>query len=202
VIATALAAVFFACIAVIAIQASRAICANIQPADDGPVPGKPPYILLVVASAVVGALLTRMQATPVDLGIGAIVLFALVACWCSDAICGIVPDLFTLVPLAVLLLFAVAQRNWGMALSASVVFAPFAIAAIVSRGYGMGWGDAKLVALCGAALGAPLALLALAGACVAAVILHRLSKHRQSPIAFAPYIAAAAGLALPVGLSH
>ncbi len=36
----------------------------------------------------------------------------------------------------------------------------------------MGWGDAKLVAICGAALGAPLALLALSFACATAVVVH------------------------------
>ena len=39
-----------------------------------------------------------------QIGIAAIGVFALVACWCSDSICGIVPDVFTLGPLAVILL--------------------------------------------------------------------------------------------------
>jgi prepilin signal peptidase PulO-like enzyme (type II secretory pathway) len=198
-IAIALAAVFFGCIAFIATQLSRALCAGVTPADDGPVPGKPPYAILVAAAVVIGGSLVALGATPVQIGVAAIVVFALVACWCSDTLCGLVPDVFTLAPLAVLLLFAVAQREWELVASAGIVFAPFAVAALFSRGYGMGWGDVKLVALAGAALGAPLAVFALAIACVAAVVGHKLARAARGPIAFAPYIAAATGIALPLG---
>lgn len=201
-IATILAALFFGSIAVVAMQVSRWFCADIEPADDGPPPGNPPYAPLALGCAAVGALLVAGGAAPVELGIAAIVEFALVACWCSDTICGIVPDVFTLAPLTALLLFALAERNWGVVISAVIAFAPFAAAALVSRGYGMGWGDAKLVALCGAALGAPLAVFTLAMACAAAVVVHRLRGTAGAPIAFAPYIAAATGIALPLGLAH
>ena len=171
-------------------------------AEDGPPAGKPPYVVLVGRLRALGRSASAFGATPLQLGIAAIVIFALVACWCSDTLCGIVPDAFTFVPLAALLLFAFAQRDWGMALSAVIVFVPFAIAALFSRGNGMGWGDAKLVALCGAALGAPLAFLALSAACAAAVVVHRFGGATRGPIAFAPYIAALAGAALPLGLVH
>lgn len=197
-----LAAVFFGSIAVLAMQLSRAFCADIAPQDDGPPPGTPPYAPLAIGCAAIGALLVAGGAAPVALGIAAIVEFALVACWCSDTICGIVPDIFTLAPLTALLLFSLAERNWGVVISALIAFAPFAAAALVSRGYGMGWGDAKLVALCGAALGAPLAVFTLAMACAAAVVVHRLRGAACGPIAFAPYIAAATGIALPLGLAH
>jgi prepilin signal peptidase PulO-like enzyme (type II secretory pathway) len=201
-IAALLAAVFFGSVAVVAMQVSRAYCTDIEPADDGPPPSTPPYAAIGVGCAVIGALLVAGGATPLQLGIAAIIEFALVACWCSDAICGIVPDAFTLGPLAALLLFSFAQRNWGTAVSASIAFAPFAAAALISRGQGMGWGDVKLVALCGAALGAPLAVLTLAAACAAAAIVHRLAAGARGPIAFAPYIAAATGIALPLGIVH
>lgn len=200
-IVTVAAAVFFGCIGVIALYVSRALCANIAPADDGPPAGNPPSIVLVAASAALGGAIVAVGATPLEIGIAAIVMFALVACWCSDALCGIVPDLFTLVPLAALLLFSIAQHDWWILISAIAVFVPFAAAALFSKGYGMGWGDAKLVAISGAALGAPLALLALSFACAAAVIVSRVAKAR-GPIAFAPYIAAATALALPLGLAH
>jgi len=199
-IPVALAAVFFASIAFIATWASGIVCANVVPAEDGPAPGKAPYAILIVASGTLGGVLVAMGAQPLQLGVSAIVAFAMVACWCSDAQCGIVPDLFTLPALAVLLFFSFAQRDWGMVASAAITFVPFAGAALFSRGYGMGWGDAKLVALTGAALGAPLAALALAVACAAAVAVHRFSKLRRTPIAFAPYIAAFTGIALPLGL--
>jgi hypothetical protein len=197
-----LAAVFFGCIAYIAIHCSAMLCAGIAPAEDGPPAGKPPYAVLTVAAALLGGLLGAMHTPPLQIAIAAIVVFALVACWCSDALCGIVPDVFTLAPLGVLLLFAIAQRDWWILISAAIAFVPFAAAALFSRGYGMGWGDAKLVALTGAALGAPLAAMALAIACAVAAVVHRLGGARSGPIAFAPYIAALTGLALPLGLAH
>jgi prepilin signal peptidase PulO-like enzyme (type II secretory pathway) len=195
----ALAAVFSGCIGYIATQLSRVVCAGVSPAPDGPAPGKPPYAVLVAAAALIGGSLVALAATPVQIGIAAIALFALVACWCSDTICGLVPDVFTLAPLAALLLFALAQREWELVASAVIVFVPFAAAALFSRGHGMGWGDAKLVAIVGAVLGAPLAVFALAVACVAAVVGHRINRAARGPIAFAPYIAAATGIALPLG---
>lgn len=200
-IATVAAAVFFGCIGVFALFAGRSLCANVVSADDGPPAGKPPQIVIVVACVLLGGALVAVGATPLEIGIAAIVTFALAACWYTDTLCGMVPDVLTLAPLGALLLFAFAQHDWWIALSAFVVFAPFAVAAYFSHGIGMGWGDAKLVALCGAALGAPLALIALAVACAAAVVVNRLARG-TGPIAFAPYIAAATGLALPLGLAH
>jgi prepilin signal peptidase PulO-like enzyme (type II secretory pathway) len=196
------AAIFFGSTAFIGLQVSRTVCNGIVPADDGPAPAKVPAPVLVVGSMLIGASLVLLHAPPLQIGIGAIVTFALVACWFSDALCGIVPDLFTLVPLAALLLFAFAQRDWGTIASAAIVFVPFAGAAFFSKGYGMGWGDAKLVALSGAALGAPLAFLALTLACAAAAGGHWLLRRARAPIAFAPYIAAATAIALPLGLMH
>jgi prepilin signal peptidase PulO-like enzyme (type II secretory pathway) len=201
-IAVALAALFFGCIAFLSTHLSRTVCAGVTPESDGPAPGTPPSAVLIVAAALLGGSLVALGTTPVQIGIAAIVVFALVACWCSDTICGIVPDVFTLVPLSALVLFALAQHDWGILVSAAVVFVPFAAAAIFSRGYGMGWGDVKLVALAGAALGAPLAVFTLAIACVAAVVGHRIAKGAGKPIAFAPYIAAATGIALPLGFVH
>jgi prepilin signal peptidase PulO-like enzyme (type II secretory pathway) len=201
-IAIAVASAFFACIAIVGIQLSGMMCANVSPAEDGPAPAKPPYVLLAGAAAVLGGFLVAQKAEPLHIGIAAIVMFGLVACWCSDMLCGIVPDAFTLGPLGALFAFSLAVRDWGVVLSALIVFAPFAVAAVFSRGTGMGWGDAKLVALSGAALGAPLAAMALAAACLAAVIGHRFGRGAQRPIAFAPYIAALTGVVLPVGLVH
>jgi prepilin signal peptidase PulO-like enzyme (type II secretory pathway) len=200
VVSLAAAAIFFACVAVIAIQLSRVVCADVPPADDGPPPGKPPYAVLTGASALVGAALVYTGAMPLQLGIAALVLFTLVAAWCSDTLCGLVPDVFTLPPLAVLLFFALAQHQWAIVFSAAIAFIPFALAALFSRGRGMGWGDAKLVAVSGAALGLPLVVLTLAVACAAAALVHRIARGAPAPIAFAPYIAAATGLALPLGL--
>jgi prepilin signal peptidase PulO-like enzyme (type II secretory pathway) len=193
-------AVFFACVALVGAELSRLYCARIEPFADGPRPGRAPVVVLALAAAVIGGLLAFWKVPPLQIALAAIVVFALVACWCSDAQCGIVPDIFTLGPLAVLLLFALSQRNWEVWLSAAIPFAFFAGAALFTRGKGMGWGDAKLVALTGAALGAPLALVALPIACIAAVIAQRFVKGTGTPMAFAPYIAALTGIALPLGI--
>ncbi len=139
---------------------------------------------------------------PLQIAVDAVVVFALVACWCSDSLCGIVPDVFTLIPLAIVLLLSIVRGNWWAVASAAILLAPFAVAAMMSRGRGMGWGDVKLVALAGAALGAPLGLLAMAAACIAAVVGYKIKGIRQGPIAFAPYIAAAIGFALPLGTAR
>jgi prepilin signal peptidase PulO-like enzyme (type II secretory pathway) len=201
-VSAAFCALFFACTAYVAMQVSAMVCSGIAPADDGPPATKPPVLIVTFCAGLLGAALVLVGAEPLQLGIAAIVVFALAACWASDALCGLVPDAFTLCPLAALLLFAVAQRDWYIIVSAILVFIPFAVAAMFSRGMGMGWGDAKLVALTGAALGAPLGYFTLALACLVAVVVHRLGKRRAQPIAFAPYIAALTGVALPLGLTH
>jgi Flp pilus assembly protein protease CpaA len=196
----AIAMIFFACIAFVAAEISRQYCSRITPFADGPPPGRAPVALLCIGAAIVGGILVWWKAPPLQIGLAAIVIFSVVACWCSDAVCGIVPDVFSLVPLAVLLLFALTQRDWEVWWSAAIPFVFFAGAATLTRGKGMGWGDAKLVALTGAALGAPLALVVLPIACIAAVIAQRLRRGGTGPMAFAPYIAAVTGVALPIGI--
>lgn len=192
--------VLFACIAFLAVELSRFVCARIAPLDGAPPSSEPPVAALVVGAAFLGALLVVRGAAVPQLAMFAIVIFALVACWASDGLRGIVPDVFTLVPLAILLAFYLAQRDWLIIASVLIPFVPFAAAAIFTKGLGMGWGDAKLVALAGAALGAPLAILAMIVACLAAVAGYRIKHIKAGPIAFAPYIAAAVGAALPLGI--
>jgi Flp pilus assembly protein protease CpaA len=196
-----IAAAFFGCLAYLGMQLSCLACAEIAPFDDGPLPGNPPGIWLILGSALLGAVLMGLGAQPFALGIAALVLLALVAVWCSDASCGVIPDVFTLGPVAAIALFLAIHHQWGQLLWALVPIVPFAVAAAASHGRGMGWGDVKLCAIAGLALGAPLALFALACACALVVCVHRL-KHlrRDQPIAFAPYIATAIALALPLGV--
>jgi Flp pilus assembly protein protease CpaA len=200
ILSIAFGAVFFAGVALIGAELSRLYCARIKPFADGPVPGRAPVVAICIAAAVIGGLLAFWKVPALNIGLASIVVLSLVACWCSDSICGIVPDVFSLVPLAVLLLFALSQRDWEVWCSAAIPFAFFGGAALLTRGKGMGWGDAKLVALTGAALGAPLALVALPIACIVAVVVQRLRSTSGAPMAFAPYIAALTGIALPLGI--
>jgi prepilin signal peptidase PulO-like enzyme (type II secretory pathway) len=65
----------------------------------------------------------------------------------------------------------------------------------------MGWGDAKLVALGGAVLGAQASLAAFALSCFAAGVVSRFNGRRGMPIAFAPYLVIAVVGALALGIS-
>jgi prepilin signal peptidase PulO-like enzyme (type II secretory pathway) len=195
-----IATVVFACVGFLSIQLSSAVCANVVPFEDGPPPGRPPVTALIVGTALVGLSLSIRGASAPSLVLVALVMVSLVACWYSDVRCGIVPDYFTIVPLAFWLLISVASKNYVPLVSAAVVFVPFAAAALLSKGRGMGWGDVKLVTLGAAILGWQPAVLAFAGACLIAVFVAMIRKRRSEPIAFAPYLAGAiaAVLAFPL----
>ncbi|TAM76117.1 hypothetical protein EPN44_06715 [bacterium] len=178
--------------------AGRALVAEVAPLPDAPPSGRPPVAWLIGGSAVLGALLAP-HATVTQLGLGAFIVFALAAAWCSDILRGIVPDICTLGPLAAMLFISLAERQLAPLVSAVIVFVPFALAASFSKGRGMGWGDVKLAALGGAALGAQTALLAFAVASAASFAIHRITRARATHIAFAPYLAAAIGAGLMIG---
>jgi len=186
----------YGCAAFLAIQLSASICAKIVPFEDGPKPGNPPTPWLIAGAAIAGAVMTMRGADLPQLGLAALLIVSLVASWYSDVRVGIVPDYFTLVPLGALLLLAVTGHQWTTIIAMLAVSVPFAAAAYLSKGRGMGWGDVKLVALGGAALGLQAAVIAFAGACLVAVVIAVLQKRRHEPIALAPYLASAIGVAL------
>jgi prepilin signal peptidase PulO-like enzyme (type II secretory pathway) len=187
----------FTCVAYLAIQASEAICKRVTPFEDGPEPGKPPTVVLLAGSALLGAMVASRGMPLPAIGISGLLCASLVAAWYCDVRCGIVPDVFTLVPLAIVLGVAVVTREWSALVSAVVVFVPFALAALFSRGRGMGWGDVKLAALGGAVLGIQTAILAAAGACLIATVVNVVHRRGKSqPIAFAPYLSGAIVLGL------
>lgn len=194
-----LGAIFFAAAGYLGALAGLWYAERLESFPDAPVCGKPPVALLIAACAIIGAIVTT-HGTQSQVLLMAVVCIALVAIWITDTMRGIVPDAFTLGPLGLILLLAVWQHNWFIFFSAAVPFVPFAIAAALSKGRGMGWGDVKMVALGGALLGAETSVLAFALACIVAVILNYARGHRSGPIAFAPYLAAAIGLAIPIGI--
>jgi prepilin signal peptidase PulO-like enzyme (type II secretory pathway) len=177
---------------------SARMCANLPLLEDGPQAAVPPVKALVAGAAAIGILIALHRAPPQQTLLLGIVVLALAAIWCSDTSHGIVPDVFTLGPLAAILLVAVLMQQWWIVLSAAVPFVPFAIAALLSKGRGMGWGDVKLVALGGALLGMQLSIVAFMAACIAAVVVSRFQRRATGPIAFAPYLCAAIGLSLGV----
>lgn len=197
--AAILGALFFAAAGYLGAIAGLWFAERIEPLPDAPKPGKAPVGALIAACGAIGAIVT-MHGNQGQVLLIAVVCIALVAIWITDTTRGVVPDVFTLGPLGLILILAVWQHDWLIFVSAAIPFVPFAAAAMLSRGRGMGWGDVKMVALGGALLGAQTAVLVFAFACLAAVALNYLRGHRSGPIAFAPYLAAAIGLAIPLGI--
>lgn len=192
------AALVFGCLAWFGVLCSERVCRDLPRLPDGPPPGRVPVPALIAGTSGVGALLAYHQLPVFQLLLIGLVCMALVAAFCSDVTNGLVPDLFTVVPLAALLAFAIATQSWWLIVSALVPLLPFGLAAVASKGRGMGWGDVKLVALGGALLGVQVALGAFALASLAAVLVYRLRGVKAGPIAFAPYLVAAIGVSLAI----
>jgi leader peptidase (prepilin peptidase) / N-methyltransferase len=192
-------ALIFVAAATCGILAAVAILPKLQRFEDGPPPFEIHPAFLITGAGVLGAIMAWHRASPIEFVLGAFVTIALVAIWYCDARTGIVPDLFTLVPLGVCVAFGLINHEWLVPVSALVVFAPFAGAALLSHGRGMGWGDAKLAALGGALLGIFVAYFAFGVASLIAVIVASV-QHRSKPvpIAFAPYLVAAIAISLAV----
>jgi prepilin signal peptidase PulO-like enzyme (type II secretory pathway) len=86
------------------------------------------------------------------------------------------------------------------AIGGAIGFVIFLLIAIISRG-GMGWGDVKLVALIGLAIGFPLIFVALVigailGGLVAIALLVSKKRGRKEAIPFGPFLSVAAMITL------
>jgi prepilin signal peptidase PulO-like enzyme (type II secretory pathway) len=190
----ALGALLFACAAIAGVLAAAAICSRVEGYADGPKSGVPPVVALVAGAALIGGI-AGAHGAPARVGLVAIVAGAFVAAWYCDVARGVVPDVFTLGPLAVIAIMAFAWHDPRMVVSSLIVTVPFSIAAYLSRGRGMGWGDVKLAAVAGALLGASNALLALALAAFAAAVNAKFRRDSAlQPLAFAPYLIGATAL--------
>ena len=190
----ALGALLFSCAAIVGLVVAAALCARIEGYEDGPQPGTPPIVALLAGAALIGGI-AGAHAEPGRLGLVAIVAGAFVAAWYCDVARGVVPDLFSLGPMAVIAAVAFLWHDPRMVVSALIVVVPFSVAAYLSRGRGMGWGDVKLAAVAGALLGASNALLALALAAFAAALGAKFRRDAaMQPLAFAPYLIGATAL--------
>lgn len=198
-IATALiGAIIFAAAATCGIAAAKVILPKLHRFDDAPPASDFPPAALIIGAALVGAAMGLRTPPLILLAITAIVVVGLVAAWYCDAKVGIIPDVFTLVPLGLVVIYGLVQMQWMVLVSAVVMFLPFGILALVSKGRGMGWGDAKLAALGGALLGVATATVALVLASFVAALAAWLKyRKRNAPIAMGPYLVAAIAAALP-----
>ncbi|HET7815131.1 MAG TPA: A24 family peptidase [Candidatus Baltobacteraceae bacterium] len=193
-------AAFFAGAVYLGIALGNAFAERVPALPDGPAPHKVPNAILLAAGAVIGAIVSTHAAMPSQSLLIAIVCVALAAIWVTDSRRGIVPDVFTLGPALIVAATMVWDGQTIPLLFSLVPAACFALAAMLSKGRGMGWGDVKLVALGGVVLGFQFSMLAFIVACLAAVAVNYSRGKRRGIIAFAPYLAASIALALPIGM--
>jgi prepilin signal peptidase PulO-like enzyme (type II secretory pathway) len=189
----------FAAAAWVGMSLGRRLCAGRTPFADGPAPGRARPVLVLLVAGSVGAAAAMHGLATVPIAVVALVTAALAGCVIADWSCGIVPDALTLLPLGALIVAFAFRSDFGPLLAAVLVALPFALAATLSRGRGMGWGDVKLAALGRALLGAPAATLAFVLAALAAYAGSRFAGDRARPIAFAPYLAGGIAVVLIVG---
>ncbi len=191
----------FAVIGIGAMILGSNIVRGFEAFDDGPGIGTPQEFVLIAVAAMVGiGLVATHRDSPAQLLVAALTVYAVVGAVYCDVARGIVPDFFTLLPLGLLIVFALVQGHPGLLIAAFVPPIPFAIAALVSRGRGMGWGDVKLVAFGGAVLGLEDAVIAFFGACLIAVLVAVWRRTLKEPIPFAPYLAGSIAITLAAGL--
>lgn len=204
--ALALGALFFGLAAYGGSLAGLSYAQRVAPLPDAPAGQRAPVALIVAFAAILGAFEASHAFSygfsPAALPLQALVCAALAAVCVTDFRRGIVPDVFSLGALVVVLAVCAAQHQWWALLSAGAVAVPFAFFAALTRGRGLGWGDVKLAALGGAVLGAQLAIAAFALACFAAAAWSYARRKQHEPVAFAPYLAAAIGAAIPLGILH
>lgn len=190
----------FAGAALCGVMAADFVATRIRPHDDGPAPVAMHPAIPVAIFALLGVVVAARGANLQQLATIAALGVPLIGAWYCDARTGLVPDIFTLVPLGIVAIAVLLQHTWWIAISAFVVFGAFALAATFSRGRGMGWGDAKLAMLTGAVLGLQSSLLTLAVACFAATVVSVIRNRGTQPIAFAPYIVVTMLLAFGVSV--
>ncbi|MDQ2866529.1 MAG: A24 family peptidase [Candidatus Eremiobacteraeota bacterium] len=191
-----IALVLFGCAALVGIVTAALMTREVELLPDSPAP-RPVHPLWPLAAMLgLAIVLCLRHATAAQLGFVALAGIPLVAAWYSDAKTGLIPDWFTLAPLAVVAGYVVMSHHWFSAYSACVIFIPFAITALLSRGVGMGWGDVKLATFCGTMIGVMAALPAFSAACLAATAVSYARDRGKRPVAFGPYIVGSTFVAL------
>ncbi len=198
ILAVLVGAFVFGAAGLLGVMAAVAMLPKLERFEDGPAPLQVNPFALIGGAAVVGAYMAWRHVPMPELLTSAVVVGFLAAIWYCDAKTGIVPDVFTLVPLGLAIVDAFfAHQLVQVLISAAVLFVPFAIGALLTKGRGVGWGDAKLAAFAGAILGMMLAMLSLGVASLVAVVVASIRyRSKQVPVAFAPYMAAAIVLGL------
>ena len=198
------AALLYACAAIIATLLAGLIIPRLPTLAQSPPARVLPIWLLPAIYAIVGIAVLLGHASVEQLGVIALLCIPLGSIVLVDMAKGLIPDLLTVLPMAVLLVWNGLHGPWlPMLVGAAVPFAAFALSAAFSKGRGMGWGDAKLAAFGGAILGLAPSLIAFALASLVAVMVAMIAKRAVTePIAFGPYMVAAIIVGMLVQAHH
>jgi leader peptidase (prepilin peptidase)/N-methyltransferase len=163
-----------------------------------------------VATAVIFALLYWHYRLSPELGVMAFYACLFIVIFVIDLNHSVILNKVVYPTMAVALLLSLYPWPWfsesmGMrvaytALGGAIGFVVFLLIALVSRG-GMGWGDVKLAALIGLAIGFPMVFVAIImaailGGIVAVVLLATRRRGRREMIPFGPFLAVAAMVTL------
>ena len=142
--------------------------------------------------------LTALRFEPPEVFVAGVVVIALVVCCATDLLAYRVPNIVTM-PALTVVLAAAAISGMPELLNASLGLVAcggaMLVVAVLSRG-GLGGGDVKLVALIGAALGLPEALIPLGAGIVAGslvvIALHVTGRLRRGDVfPYAPFLSVA-----------
>ena len=164
-----------------------------------------------IAAGLIFALLYWHFGLGPELGIMAFYACVFIVVFVIDLERGLILNKVVYPAMIVALLLALVPQPWltrwivingvaNAALGGGVGFAIFLVIAIVSRG-GMGWGDVKLVALIGLAVGFPLVLFsiivgAILGSIVALALMIARKRRFRETLPFGPFLALAAMITL------
>ncbi|MBE9514614.1 MAG: prepilin peptidase, partial [Chloroflexi bacterium] len=164
-----------------------------------------------IAAGLIFALLYWHFGLGPELGIMAFYACVFIVVFVIDLERGLILNKVVYPAMIVALLLALVPQPWltrwivingvaNAALGGGVGFAIFVVIAIVSRG-GMGWGDVKLVALIGLAVGFPLVLFsiivgAILGSIVALALMIARKRRFRETLPFGPFLALAAMITL------
>ena len=164
-----------------------------------------------IAAGLIFALLYWHFGLGPELGIMAFYACVFIVVFVIDLERGLILNKVVYPAMIVALLLALVPQPWltrwivingvaNAALGGGVGFAIFLVIAIVSRG-GMGWGDVKLVALIGLAVGFPLVLFsiilgAILGSIVALALMIAKKRRFRETLPFGPFLALAAMITL------